>query len=78
MCGGRGGQVMVVEYFDYSGTARKVIYYWEPIKNYLADFIPKFASCFLTKSCHHFSLYLCFFWTESTIFCPFESIYSPF
>ena len=31
------GRVMVVEYFDYSGTSRKVIYYWEPIKNYLAD-----------------------------------------
>ena len=39
-CVGEGGagRVMVVEYFDYSGTARKVIYYWEPIKNYLADF----------------------------------------
>ena len=39
-CVGEGGagQVMVVEYFDYSGTARKVIYYWGPIKNYLADF----------------------------------------
>ena len=37
--GGRGaGRVMVVEYFDYSGTSRKVIYYWEPIKNYLVDF----------------------------------------
>ena len=56
MCLGReGGEgVMVVECFDYSGTVRKVIYYWEPIKKYLADFFPKFASCFLTKSCHHF------------------------
>ena len=46
MCWGRDGKggLMVVAYFDYSGTARKVIYYWEPIQNYLADFFPKFVS----------------------------------
>ena len=34
-CVGEGGEVVVivVEYFDYSGTATKVINYWEPIKN---------------------------------------------
>ena len=34
---GGGGGVMVMEYSDYSGTAIKVMNYWEPIKNYLAD-----------------------------------------
>ena len=45
MCLGReGGEgVMVVEGFDYSGTVRKVIYYWEPIKKYLADFFPNIS-----------------------------------
>ena len=38
MCWGREGGGVVVEYFDYSGTSTKVIYYWEPIKNYLVDF----------------------------------------
>ena len=64
--GGEGG--MVVECFAYSGTVRKVIYYWEPIKKYLADFFPNISDKKLPPLFFYLNGH---FWSESTLSSPF-------